>query len=422
MHGTEGFGRRVLLGGAVAAAMGAPRLARAAGTDEITWLVTDPSKPIATQFAAEFEQQNPGLKIRLQFAPYADLENKVLIALRSGSPPDIMEVQTSWIPSYAGTNKLNDLQPLLSEIGLSTSAFLPAAIRAASVGDKVLGIPYQAEALSIIYNKQSFREAGLDPDKPPQTWPELVETTRKLTRRGPDGAMRYGYGIAGGGPGGQSNVIYRALPYVWMNGGDILDADLKRSVLNSKDSVEGVKFYADFYRTLKVSPPSTLENGALELRRLFQAGAIAMYQATPTDFDLLSANPNLDTGVMVTPHPEGKASSALLGGWAFISPSDGKNKVGTFKLLRYLATREHIGAYTKTFPALTASLDLPRFSRPALKPFAEQLSLARAQPPIPAWVRMTDVFYQRLQEVLIGDRTPQAAMDAAAAEINKILA
>lgn len=421
MDSTKGYRRRALLAGAVAAAV-VPEFLHAAEAGEITWLVTDPSKPIATQFAAEFEQQNADLKIRLQFAPYADLENKVLIALRSGSPPDVMEVQTSWIPSYAGTNKLNDLRPLLGEIGLGTEAFLPAAIRAASAGDRVLGIPYQAEALSIIYNRQSFRDAGLDPDKPPQTWPELVETTRRLTRRGPDGAMRYGYGIAGGGPGGQSNVIYRALPYVWMNGGDILDAELKRAVLNSRESVEGVRFYADFYRTLKVSPPSTLENGALELRRLFQAGAIAMYQATPTDFDVLSANPNLDVGVMVTPHPEGRQSTGLLGGWAFIAPSDGRNKAGAERLLRFLATREHIGAYTKTFPALTAALDLPRFSRPVLKPFADQLALARAQPPIPAWVRMTDVFYQRLQEVLIGDRTPQAAMDAAAAEINRILA
>lgn len=403
----------------VAAGALAAGSARAA---EVTWWVTDPGRAQAEAMVAEFQKANPGIAVKLQPVPNAGLEQKLLVALKSGNPPDIMEMQTSWIPSYQATGKLRDITAIVKGSGLDLKDFIPAALGAATVDGKIYGLPYQAEALSMFYNKNAFREVGLDPEKPPQTWTELLASAQKLTRTTANGTRLYGYGIAGGGPGGQSNTVYRSLPYIWMNGGDIVSADLKSSPINSPQAVEAVRFYTDMFLKHKVSPPSTLENGGLELRRLFQAGTVAMFQGTPTDFDvLMEQKVPFEVGVGITPHPDGKPSSALLGGWSIVASLEGPNKDGADKLVAFMANRDRIGFYTRTFPALVSSMSLPRFTDPRLKAFREMLEVARPQPNIDAWVRITDVFYRNLQEILIGGTDPKSGMDKAAAEIGKIL-
>jgi ABC-type glycerol-3-phosphate transport system substrate-binding protein len=97
------LGRHALLG-TMAAVTAAPSLpASAAEGEEINWWVTDPSKVTATAFIAEFEKQNPGTRVKLQLNPYADLENKALVALRSGSLPDLLAPA---LPRLSGSPRL----------------------------------------------------------------------------------------------------------------------------------------------------------------------------------------------------------------------------------------------------------------------------------------------------------------------------
>jgi ABC-type glycerol-3-phosphate transport system substrate-binding protein len=388
---------------------------------EVNFWVSEPGRAKAQAIVAEFEKANPDIKVRLQANPYGGLEGKVLIALKSGMPPDVIEVQTSWIPSYQATGTLEDLGPTIAE-SVPLADFVPATLKAATVDGKVYGLPFQAEALAMLYRKDLYREVGLDPERPPRTWDEMIEYAKKLTYTAPNGQRRYGYGIAGGGPEGQGNTLYRSLPYLWMNGGGILSEDMKRSIVNSPESVEAVKFYTEMYTKLKVAPPSTLENGGLELRRLFMAGTIAHYQGTPTELERFAQDaPNLDFGVAIMPHPKGKETTALMGGWAFIMPKAAKNKPDAQKLIQFLAKPERIGLYTRTFPTSNAAMNLPRFSDPRLEPFKVMLAQSRPQPPIGSWLEITSAYYKRLQEVLIGETTPQEAMNAAAKEIDAIL-
>ncbi len=392
-----------------------------AGAGEVVWWVTEPGKDQAAKLAADFEKENPDIKVKLQTNPYGGLQNKVMIALRSGIPPDVIEVQTSWITPYVATGKLRDITGVVSA-QLDLKDFVPAALDSAKSDGKLYGLPFQAEALAMFYRKDLYRAAGLDPEKPPQTWPDFIEVAKKLTITGADGKRQYGYGIAGGGPEGEGNTLYRSLPYMWMNGGGILADDNKQSIANKPESVEAIRFYTDMFTKLKVAPPSTLENDGLQLRRLFMAGAIAHYQGTPTEIERFEKDmPNLDYGITLMPYPVGKKTSALLGGWAFIAPGDGKNKAEADKLIAFLAKPERIGFYTRTFPALKAAMTLPRFADPRLNAFKEMLNYARPQPTIDSWLEIQKIYYRHVQEILIGGATPQEAMDAATKEINAVL-
>ena len=403
------------------AAIGLSLLALPAKSAEVVWWVTEPGKDHAAKLVAEFEKENPDIKVKLQTNPYGGLQNKVLIALRSGIPPDVIEVQTSWIAPYVATGKLQDIGATVAA-KLDLKDFVPAAIEAASAGGKVYGLPFQAEALAMFYRRDLYRAAGLDPDKPPQTWGDFTEAAKKLTRVGADGKRTFGYGIAGGGPEGEGNTLYRSLPYIWMNGGDILSPDMKQATLNKPEAVEAIRFYTDMFTKLKVAPPSTLENDGLQLRRLFMAGAIAHFQGTPTEIERLEKDaPGLDYGITLMPYPAGKKSSALLGGWSFIVPAEGKNKAEAQKLIAFLAKPERLGLYTRTFPALKTAMNLPRFADPRLTAFKEMLNHARPQPAINSWLEIQKIYYRHVQEILIGGATPEAAMEAATKEINGVL-
>lgn len=391
----------------------------AAHAGEINWWVSEPGYDKAQELVAAFEAANPDITVKLQSNPYGGLEGKVMIALRSGNPPDLIEVQTSWVPSYITTDTLAPMQEAI-EATTPLTDFIEAPIASASLDGNLYALPFQAESIAMLYRKDFFREAGLDPEKPPRTWAEMIEASKALTDPSAT-PPRYGYGIAGGGPEGQGNTLYRSLPYLWMNGGGILSEDGTEVIINSPESVEGIKFYTDMYTALQVAPPSTLENDSQQLRRLFMSGAIAMYQGTPTEIDRFAESaPDLDYGVGILPYPEGKATSALLGGWAFIMPSAGPNPEDTKKLVSFLASAENVGAYTRTFPTINAALDLPRFADPRLDAFKEMLQNGRPQPPVAEWLEISAIYYRYVQEILLGEDA-QSAMDSAAEEIQALL-
>jgi len=284
---------------------------------------------------------------------------------------------------------------------------------------KVWAIPYRIETHAVIYNKGAFKAAGLDPDKPPQTWSDLVAAAKKLTGKTADGKDQYGFAITGGGEFG--NTIFRTLPFIWMNGGSIISDDMKKATVNQPAAVEAVKFYTDFLAN-KLSPPSTLQNDGIANRQLFIAGTVAMYQSGQFDIDSIrKGNPNIDIGVAMIPHPDGKETAAIVGGWSFVIPKDAKNPDETKKFIRFLAEPDNMGFFTDTFPARKSAMKLPRFQDPILANFKAMLPYGRKMPPAKNWQQITQAYFDGLQSIMLGDASPQEAMDAAAEQIAPLL-
>ena len=400
----------------MAAAILAGRPALAA---DVVWWAPNWGQARAEELAKKFEAANPDTKIKIEITVSDGLQNRVLAALRSGSAPDIIEIQNGWNIPMAATGTLLPLDDFYAKNKIDQADFVKAALDLSRNEGKVYGVPYRVEAHAVYYNKGAYKEAGLDPAKPPKTWAELIEVSRKLTKT-VNGKPQYGFGITGGGEFG--NTVFRSLPFVWMNGGSLLSDDMKKVVIAEKPAVDAVTFYTNFLTKEKVSPPSTLQNDGTALRRLFIAGTVAQYQSG--QFDLASIkkeNPSIDIGVMPIPAPDGKKTAALLGGWNFIIPASAKNKEGAQKFLAFLAEPANMGFYTDTFPARVSAMSLPRFADPDLAAFKEMLPYARPAPPHKNWLQITQIYFNNVQRALIGDATPQKAMDDAAAEIKPLL-
>lgn len=385
---------------------------------EIVWWTPNWGQARAEELAKKFEAANPDIKVKLEITVSDGLPTRILTALKSGAPPDLIEAQHGWVQGYAENNLVLPLDDVLAK--LDKADFVPAALEYDTWDGKLWGIPYRIETHAVIFNKGMFKAAGLDPDKPPQTWPELVEAAKKLTGKGAKGQDQYGFAITGGGEVG--NTMFRSLPFIWMAGGSVISDDLTKATVNEPASVEGVKFYTDMFAELGVSPPSTLQNDGTANRKLFIAETVAMYQSGQFDINSIrKENPDIDIGVMMIPHPEGKDTAAVLGGWSFVIPKDAKNPDETKKFLEFLAQSENMGFFTDTFPARTSAMSLPRFDDPILASFKAMLPHGRRVPPEKNWVQIVQAYFDNIQTILLKEATPQEAMDAAAEEIQALL-
>ena len=392
----------------------------AAAAEEVVWWAPNWGQARAETLARQFEAANPDIKVRVEITVADGLQNRVQVALRSGSPPDLIEINNAWNVPFAATGQLLALDEYVGKSDIDRKDFVPVALGTANFNGKLYGMPYRAESHALIYNKAMYREAGLDPEHPPETWAQLLDYSKRLTRKDKSGKQLYGYGLVGGGE--VANLMSRALPFIWMNGGTILSDDNMKVLIDQPAAVEAIDFYTSLFTKEGVAPPSTLQNDGLALRRLFSAGSLAQYQSGQFDIPVIHAeNAAIEIGVAKLPHPDGKEPVATLGGWNFIIPKASKHADAAWKLVAFLSESSHMGFYTDTFPARISAMQLPRFQDPGLNGFKDMLAYVRPAPAHPAWVKIVQIFYDRVQEVLLKSATPQEAMSAAAKDIQPLL-
>lgn len=395
------------------ALIGAAALALSTGfaaAGEVAWWTPNWGEARARELAKKFEEANPGTTIKIEVTTSDGLPQRVLTALQSGSPPDIIEVQHGWVNGYAQ----NDFVLPLDDVLEDRDDYVPAALDYVTWDGKLWAIPYRIETHGVIFNRDAYKAAGLDPDKPPQTWAELVDAATKTTKDG-----QSGFAITGGGEVG--NTLFRSLPFIWMSGGGIISEDGKTAIVNQPAAVEAVTFYTDFFKK-KLSPASTLENDGTANRRLFIAGTVAAYQSGQFDIgSIRKENAKIDIGVMQIPHPEGKDTAAVLGGWSFIVPKDAKNPDEAKAFLKFLSTAENMGFFTDTFPARKSAMDQERFKEPILQPFKAMLPFGRPVPQHKNWVQITQAYFDGIQRILLDEQTVQESMDQANEEIQALL-
>lgn len=382
----------------------------AVSAGEVLWWTPNWGEARARELAVKFEAENPGITIKLEVTTSDGLPQRVLTALQSGAAPDIIEVQHGWVNGYAQNNLVLPLDDVIQE----REDYVPAALDYVSWDGKLWALPYRIETHAIIFNKGMWSAAGLDPAKPPQTWAELVSAGETLSKDG-----KFGFAITGGGEVG--NTIFRSLPFIWMNGGGIVSDDVTKAIVNEPAAVEAVTFYTDFYKK-GISPDSTLENDGTANRRLFIAEAVAAYQSGQFDVpSIRKENPNVDVGVFMIPHPEGKETAAILGGWSFVVPKDAKNPEEAKKFLQFMTTSDSMGFFTDTFPARTSAMSLPRFDDPILSVFKQMLPYGRPVPIHKNWVQITQAYFDGIQRILLDEQTVQESMDQANEEIQALL-
>ncbi|HET6803332.1 MAG TPA: extracellular solute-binding protein, partial [Casimicrobiaceae bacterium] len=154
--------------------------------------VGGPITKIIDGYAADFEKDNPGVKLRpIYSGTYQDTIAKALTAVKSGEPPVTSVLLSTDMYTLIDEEAIVPFDDLIKtdEDRAWLKSFYPAFMENSQTGGKTWGIPFQRSTIVLYYNKEAFKEAGLDPNKPPATWKEMTDYAQKLTKRDASGKV-----------------------------------------------------------------------------------------------------------------------------------------------------------------------------------------------------------------------------------------
>jgi multiple sugar transport system substrate-binding protein len=177
-----------------------------------------------------------GLKLNIETINGNDLQARTASAIQSGSGPDIILGLNNWPQLYA--ESVANVDDIVEEIGKTQGGFYDVSKAVASDGKKWLGVPWCVLGNAIVYRKSWLTEQGATSF--PTTWEEYRALGKKLKAAGHPIGQTLGHTF-----GDAPTFSY---PYLWSWGGKEVEADGKTVVLNSKETVESVKFMTAFWK------------------------------------------------------------------------------------------------------------------------------------------------------------------------------
>lgn len=163
-------------------------------------------------------------RIWVDYSSVSQIDRRLMLAIAGGVPPDIAGVWGLSVPVYSENNALTPLDEFASAKGIGPAKYIPVYWETCNHEGRLWALPSTPTTLALVYNKKMFRDAGLDPERPPRSIAELEEYNNKLLRRDPDGRIE-AIGFLPEEPGWWSGLW----AYWW--GGDML-RDGKANVLS----------------------------------------------------------------------------------------------------------------------------------------------------------------------------------------------
>jgi len=370
----------------------------------------DEETPVFREIVAKFQEAHPGVTVNLVRLPFAGAEPKIQTALTTHTEPDIARVDVSFLAKLASKNALLDLGPYVPET--FRAEILPVALSSCMVGGTLWGIPDQTNGLCLFYNKELFRKAGLDPEKPPATWDELVAYGKKLTDRN---AGVFGIGL--------SNSLWWSLPFFHTYGATFLSDDGKHCLLASPEGVAAFQLKVDLYRKHGIEGGAWRAGGIVHDMG-FQSGKYAMILNGPWAVESLKKT-GIDFGVGLIPAGPAGTHTNVGGNDLVVFRSTKTPKLAS-EFLTFVASEEmqrtwatklgQIPVNVKAADAITAE------EHPYLAVFVEQMKSAIPRPQTPYYPEIENLMNPEMQAALDGTKSVKAALDAAVGEIDKLLA
>lgn len=388
--------------------------------------VGGPVTKLVDGMAAAFEKENPNIKIKPVYAgTYQDTITKALTALKGNEPPQVAillstdmftMIDEDAVVPFDDFAKTDDDRAWLK-------SFYPAFMENSQTGGKTWGIPFQRSTVVLYWNKEAFKEAGLNPDVAPKNWDEQVAFAQKLTKRDASGNVtQWGIQIPSSG-----------FPY-WLFQGLTTQADA--ILMNSAGNevyfdkpgvVQALQYWVDLSAKHKVQPPGIVEWGTTP--KDFFERKVAMMWTTTGNLTNVKTNAKFAFGVGML--PAGKRFGSPTGGGNFyvFKKATPAQREAAFTFAKWMTQPERAAQWgidtgyvavspaaweTKAMKDYVASFPPAAVARDQLKHAVAELSTHDNQ-------RVAKALNDNLQAALTGTKTPDAAMKDAQREADRIL-
>ncbi len=362
----------------------------------------------------DFAAENPGYTCNIELQPIANYTENAVTAIVGGNSPDVMALDTLFLPTLMSQGLLEPLNDFVAGSGIDTSDMTEVLVKAGTSPDGTLyALPYRWTCNVLFYNKTLFDAAGVDYPTDGMSFADFRALCEKMTIPG----KQYAYGIAAS-KNDPANVMTSFAPVLWGMGGDFLSEDLTTCALNTPESVSAIEYWCNLYYDGLV--PEGCINYAItaDLFPLAMNQTIAMMPMGDSNIvkiDKYAKENGFEWGVCLTP---GYARAA---GWSFSVPISAVNKEGAEVFIKWFLQPEVVSRNNTVLPASAKGRTMGKWSNELYGIYDKQAQASKHCPNTPAWTQIQTIVTEELQNALQKSCTPAEAAESMVERINDLL-
>lgn len=397
----------------------------AAGPVTIRVLAMEQAGPTVEEMnaiVAEFNKTNPDIKVEIEYVAYDALHDKVTTAMASNPPAyDVFLADDIWYAEFAKSGYVLDVTDRITED--QRKGIFPAAWDITTVGGKVYGMPWLLDEKYFFYNEDLLKQAGFD--APPATWEELIAQAQVLKEQGiVEYPMVWSWGQ------------YEAAICDWVillygNGGSLVD-DTGAPAFNNEKGVETLTW---MIQTIDdgYTNPASVSYVEEDVRNVFSQGKAAYAVNWTYMYDLVNFNTEesqvtgkIKMALMPAFEGSGVQSASINGSMGFSVAATSPNADAAWKYIEFLTSESIQNQYSAhLLPMWQTSFEGESLTKlegytPAnavtVPMFNLQFPFAHVRPKVPYYPEASKSLQLALQEALTKQKTPQQALDDAAAK------
>jgi sn-glycerol 3-phosphate transport system substrate-binding protein len=388
--------------------------------------VGGPITKIIDEYAAAFEKEHPGIKVKPIYAgDYTQTIGKALTAMKGGDTPELAILLAADLMTLIDEDAVVAFDDVIKTPAEKAwlDSFYPAFMENARLKGKTYAIPFQRSTPVLYWNKDMFKAAGLDPERGPKDWAEMRDFAKKLTKKDASGKVtQWGIEIPSDG-----NSLWLFTGLTTGNGVRINNAEGTKVNVADPKVIEALQYWYDLSKVDGSQPAGLINWGTTP--RDFLEGRTAMIWHTTGNLTNVRSNAKFPFGVAFLP---GKTQfGAPTGGGNFylfkgLSP---EKQQAALTFVKWMTTPERAAewsiktGYVATQPAA--------YETPAMKAYTadfqaaivarDQLKYAVPELTVHDNQRVTKILNDGLQAAMTGTKTPEAAMKDAQREADRIL-
>ncbi|MEV0975036.1 extracellular solute-binding protein [Microtetraspora glauca] len=365
---------------------------------EVTWWDTtrpDSEGPTFQKLIKEFEAAYPKIKVKYVNVPSDQAQNQFQTAAQAGTgAPDVIRSEVAWTSQFAS---LGYLQPLDGTRAVDNeSDYLAGPLSSTKYDGKTYAVPQVTDTLALLYNKKLLKQAGYE---------EAPKTVEELKKVALDVKAKTGVnGLA-------LNVdSYFLLPFIYGEGGDLLDVQSKKIVVNSPQNAKAMAEVADLVASGAAAKPALQDSYANAMTALKDGKAAMIYNGPWALSEVYQGKEFKDkTNLGIAPVPAGSVKAgAPTGGWNLAIYAGSKNIEASYEFLRFMSSASSLATVSGDLgllPTRSSSFDDAKVKgNPDVAIFKPILDTAVGRPWIPEGGQLFQPLLEGYQALLSGTK------------------
>lgn len=373
----------------------------------------------------EFNVENPDIVVDpIYTGNYDDTVTKIQTAVQGGTPPDVfvsLATQRFTMADSEMAMPLDDLIKADSEGEEYIGDFLDGFMEDSYVNGSIYSIPFQRSTMVLFYNKDAFKEVGLDPEKPPVSWEEVVEYGKKLTNEN-----RYGVGLALNSGSAQWAFTGFCLQNS-ANGENLMTEDGKKVLFDTPENIEALQFWLDLQNKYKIMAPGIVQ--WTDLPTEFLAGQVAMIYHTTGNLANIRKNADFNYGVAFLPGHK-RVAAPTGGGNFYISNNISEDRVqAAWEFIKFATSPEQAAkwavdtGYVPTRKSCFETETIKNYFKdePYAKVAFEQIPLSKPELTTYNAAEIWRILNDNIQSAVTLEATPEEALKNAQEQATDVL-